>query len=147
MVNVPRTRPGASPASAPARRPTILIIDDDRDAREMYAQYLEYEGFRVVTTPDGETGITLARQGRPNLIVMDLTMRPLDGWEATRRLKRSPWTAHIPIIACTGNFLGTFVERAMDAGCDGYLVKPCLPEDLAREIRKMLERRLPRNEA
>lgn len=116
----------------------ILVIDDDGDTREMYAQYLEHDGFRALTAADGETGIALARRWRPAAIVMDLTMRPLDGWEATRRLKSGHWTAHIPVIACTGRFLGTHVQRAMEAGCDAYLVKPCLPEDLAREIRKVL---------
>lgn len=118
----------------------ILVIDDDRDTCEMYEQYLRYVGFRVITATDGETGITLARRHRPGAIVMDLTMRPMDGWEATRRLKSGHWTADIPVIACTGNFLGRYVERAMEVGCDAYVVKPCLPEDLAREIRKVLAR-------
>jgi two-component system, cell cycle response regulator DivK len=106
----------------------------------MYRQYLQHVGFRVVTATDGETGITLARRWRPAAIVMDLTMRAMDGWEATRRLKAGHWTAHIPVIACTGHFLGSYVQRAIEAGCDAYVVKPCLPEDLAREIRKVLAR-------
>jgi two-component system, cell cycle response regulator DivK len=106
----------------------------------MYRQYLQHVGFRVVTATDGETGITLARRWRPAAIVMDLTMRAMDGREATRRLKAGHWTAHIPVIACTGHFLGSYVQRAIEAGCDAYVVKPCLPEDLAREIRKVLAR-------
>jgi two-component system, cell cycle response regulator DivK len=120
--------------------PLILVIDDDRDTCEMYGQYLKFVGFRVVTATDGESGITLARTHRPAAIVMDLTMRPLDGWEATRRLKSGRSTAHIPVVACTGNFLGRHVERALEVGCDAYVVKPCLPEDLVREIRKVLAR-------
>lgn len=136
-----------SDVAAPARGPTVLVVDDDRDTREMYAEYLESRGFRVTAAADGEAAIAVARAARPDVIVMDLTMRHLDGWEATRHLKRSPWTAHIPIIACTGNVLGRFVERAMDAGCDAYVVKPCLPEELEREIRRLLARSAHRAKA
>jgi CheY-like chemotaxis protein len=70
-------------------------------------------------------------------------MPQLDGWEATRRLKRDPRTAHIPVLACTGHAFGAPVERAIEVGCDAYVVKPCLPEDLLQHIRRLLARPRP----
>jgi two-component system cell cycle response regulator DivK len=141
MQKQKRSRPVTLAPERMKRQPLlILVIDDDRDTCEMYAQYCRHVGFRAITATDGDSGILMARRYRPVAIVMDLTMHPTDGWEATRRLKNGHWTTHIPIIACTGQFLGQYVERALEAGCDAYLVKPCLPEDLVREIRKVLAR-------
>jgi len=75
---------------------------------------------------------------QPDLIVMDLSLPRLGGWEATRRLKGNSSTTHIPVLACTAHAFGSAVERALVAGCDAYLVKPCLPEDLTREVRRLL---------
>jgi len=75
---------------------------------------------------------------QPDLIVMDLSLPRLGGWEATRRLKANSSTTHIPVLACTAHAFGSAVERALVAGCDAYLVKPCLPEDLTREVRRLL---------
>lgn len=118
--------------------PLILIVEDNADQREMYADYLASEGFRVATASDGRGAIEQAADLRPDLVVMDLSLPQLDGWEATRRLKRHPRTKHVPIIACTGHVRAQAVERALDAGCDAYVTKPCLPEDLAREIWRLL---------
>src|SRR5687767_6486396 len=112
-----------------------LVVDDDRDTREMYGMYLTTRGFRVLMAANGMEAIEIAERELPAVIVMDLMMPRLNGWEATRRLKDNGRTRRIPIIACTGGGMGSFAERALDAGCDGYLPKPCLPEQLLAEIR------------
>src|SRR5881396_3124854 len=109
------------------RAPFVLFVDDNGDLRNLYATYFEAEGFRVDTAGDGVTGLAHARAALPDVIVADLSMPHLDGWEMTRRLKRDPLTAHIPVIACTGHAYGGAAERALDAGCDAYIVKPYLP--------------------
>ena len=115
-----------------------LVVDDDVDTREMYGMYLRTSGFRVVLATNGIEAIELSEREHPDVIVMDLTMPHLDGWEATRRLKADGRTRRIPIIACSGVGIGSSAERALDAGCDGYLTKPCLPEHLLAEIRRVL---------
>ena len=120
-------------------RPLVLLVDDDADTLEMYAIYLGTGGFRVLMAPNGVEAIETAQREHPDVIVMDLMMPRLDGWEATRRLKGDGRTRRIPIIACTGgNAFGSSAERALDAGCDGYLTKPCLPADLLAEVRRVL---------
>ena len=144
-----RKRPGRS-KSLPAgevRRPLILIAEDNADDRNLYAQYLRYDGFQVETVTDGATACRRAIQLVPDLVVMDLTLPRIDGWAATRELKGHPATAHVPIVACTGHAFGPAVERALDAGCDAYVVKPCLPADLADEIRRVLQRSALRRRA
>lgn len=116
----------------------ILVVEDDRDLRELYATHFESEGFRVATAADGEQGLRRAYELLPSVIVMDLSLPRLDGWEATRRLKRDWRTARIPIIACTGQVLRGAVEEAIVAGCDAYVTKPCLPEHLLGEIKRFL---------
>lgn len=115
-----------------------LVVDDDLDTREMYGIYLRTRGFRVLLATNGIEAIELAEREQPAVIVMDLMMPRLNGWEATRRLKAGGRTRRIPIIACTGGRIGSSAERAFDAGCDGYLTKPCLPEHLLAEIRRVL---------
>lgn len=104
----------------------------------MYGQYLRAHGFLTMVATHGREAVDVAELLPPDLIVMDLAMPHLDGWEATRELKRGTLTRQIPIIVCTGHVLGSSVERAFDAGCDGYLTKPCLPADLLAEIRRVL---------
>jgi len=118
----------------------VLIADDNADSRYLYARQFAADGFRVVTASDGETAYRDAVDLRPDAIVMDLSMPGLDGWEATRRIKRHPRTAHIPVIACTAHVFGAAVERALDVGCDAYVAKPCLPQDLVREVQNVLVR-------
>src|SRR5207237_1936607 len=118
--------------------PLILVVDDFEDNREMYTQSLRFNGYRVAEAVDGLDALTKSAALQPDLIVMDLSLPRLDGWEATRRLKGNSNTAHIPILACTAHAFGSAVERALIAGCDAYLVKPCLPEGLRREVRRWL---------
>jgi CheY-like chemotaxis protein len=118
--------------------PLVLIVDDFEDNRAMYVQFLAFEGFRVAEAANGAEALEQARTLLPDLIVMDLSLPVMDGWEATRRLKGDERTRRIPVLALTGHALGGHSERAKEAGCDAYLTKPCLPEDLVVEIRKMI---------
>jgi len=105
--------------------PVVLIVDDDADTREMYSTYLMSHGVRVLLAGDGFTATRVATSLGPDVIVMDLSLPRVDGWEATRRLKADRKTAHIPIIALTGRVSGGSAESAIDAGCDVYVLKPC----------------------
>jgi CheY-like chemotaxis protein len=118
-----------------------LLVDDDADTREMYGMYLRAGGYQVLISTNGIEAIESAEREHPDVIVMDLMMPRLDGWEATRHLKGNSRTRRIPIIACTGHVIGSSAERALDAGCDAYVTKPCSPPDLLAEIRRVLSQR------
>jgi two-component system, cell cycle response regulator DivK len=118
--------------------PLVLIVDDNVDAREMYALYLEHAGFRAAEAADGETAIAMARTDKPAVILMDATMPRLDGWAAARLLKDDPETRHIPLIMLTAHAFTEHRERAAQVGADAFLAKPVLPDVLAGEIRKVL---------
>jgi CheY-like chemotaxis protein len=107
---------------------TILIVEDVEFNLDLLVQLLE-DDYDIHTAADGATGITLAEQVRPDLILMDLSLPVIDGWEATRRLKASATLQHIPIIALTAHAMSGDEERAKAAGCDDYLSKP-IDEDL-----------------
>lgn len=128
------------PPTAPRRaeRPRVLLVDDYPDAREMYSEYLKFSGFDVVEAANGAEALQRAIDTTPDIILMDLSLPLMDGWEATRRLKKDERTAAIPVIALTGHALVGMFEGARDAGCDGFVTKPCLPEDLVKEIRHVL---------
>ena len=116
----------------------ILVVDDYQDAREMYAEYLQFSGFRVAEARNGNEAVEQAFALKPDLILMDLSLPGMDGWEATRRLKADDRTKHIPIVALTGHALAGASEGAKKAGCDSFVTKPCLPDDLVVEVRRML---------
>lgn len=118
--------------------PLILVVDDYQDAREMYAEYLQYSGFRVAEAKNGNEAVSQARSLKPDLILMDLSLPGMDGWEATRVLKADEETRHIPIVALTGHALAGASEGARKAGCDSFVTKPCLPDDLVVEVKRML---------
>jgi len=118
--------------------PLILVVDDYQDAREMYAEYLQFSGFRVAEARNGNEAVEQAFALKPDLILMDLQMPRMDGWEATRRLKADDSTKHIPIVALTGHALAGASEGAKRAGCDSFVTKPCLPDDLVVEVKRML---------
>ena len=120
-------------------RPRVLLVDDYPDAREMYTEYLEFSGFDVVEAGNGMEALQRAVDTTPDIILMDLSLPVMDGWEATRRLKADNRTAAIPVVALTGHALAGISEGAKKAGCDAFVTKPCLPEDLVREIRKILD--------
>jgi two-component system cell cycle response regulator DivK len=120
-------------------RPRVLLVDDYPDAREMYSEYLQFSGFDVVEAANGLEALQQAVDSSPDIILMDLSLPVMDGWEATRRLKADERTASIPVVALTGHALAGISEGARQAGCDAFVTKPCLPEDLVKEIRAVLE--------
>jgi CheY-like chemotaxis protein len=105
----------------------------------MYVEYLTFCGFEMSQAGNGLEAIQQALENPPDVVVMDLSLPRMDGWEAIRRLKADLRTARIPVLALTGHVLADFSRRAQDAGFDGYLTKPCLPEDLVTEIRRILD--------
>ncbi len=128
------------------RPPLVLVVDDYDDSREMYADYLVFSGFRVAQARSGPEALELALELRPDLILMDLSIPGIDGWEVTRRLKADRRTGRVPVIALTGHALSGDAERAKEAGCDAFVAKPCLPDDLVQEIRRLLGRAAPNAE-
>ena len=125
------------------QRPRVLLVDDYPDAREMYSEYLQFSGFDVVEATNGIEALKHAIEAAPDIILMDLSLPVMDGWEATRRLKSDHRTAGIPVVALTGHALAGISEGARKAGCDAFVTKPCLPEDLVKEIRKVLDAGAP----
>ena len=122
----------------------VLIVDDFEDNRAMYAEFLRYSGLEVVEAKDGAEAVELACSEMPDLVVMDLSLPVIDGWEATRRIKHDPRTRDIPIIALTGHALEGHSQGAREAGCEGFLAKPCLPEKLLETVNSILAKRGPR---
>jgi two-component system, cell cycle response regulator DivK len=118
--------------------PLILIVDDNLDAREMYGIYLQHEGFRWAEAVNGHDAITQTRVEKPALILMDATMPRMDGWEAVKILKQDGVTKHIPLIMLTAHAFQEHRDRAAEVGADGFLAKPVLPDQLAKEIRRVL---------
>jgi two-component system, cell cycle response regulator DivK len=121
--------------------PLVLVVDDFQDNREMFAEFLSLSGFRVAEAATGREAIDRAFELVPDVILMDLSLPELDGWEATRKIKGNPHTQHIPIVALTGHALADHSRDAKQAGCDAFLTKPCLPEVLVVEIRRMLAKK------
>ena len=126
-----------------AEEALVLVVEDYQDAREMYAAYLQFSGYRVAEATNGEEAIEKTLELLPDIILMDLALPKMDGWEATRRLKSDERTKHIPIVALTGHALAGHAEGARQAGCDSFVTKPCLPDALVAEIKKMLSERGP----
>ncbi len=119
-------------------KPLVLVVEDYQDAREMYAAYLQFSGFRVAEATNGLEAIEQTLELLPDIILMDLALPKMDGWEATRRLKSDERTKHIPIVALTGHALPGHSEGARQAGCDAFVTKPCLPDALVAEVQRML---------
>ncbi|MDE3153553.1 MAG: response regulator [Acidobacteriota bacterium] len=123
---------------AERQRPVVLLVDDYPDAREMYSEYLGFAGYDVVEATSGPEAIDKAERLCPDIILMDLSLPGMDGWEATRRLKSGPRTRSIPVVALTGHALSGHFDQARRAGCDAFVTKPCLPDALVAEIQKLL---------
>ena len=113
---------------------TILLVEDNEMNRDMLSRRLERKGYQVVLAVDGQSGVELAGTEAPDLVLMDMSLPVLDGWEATRRLKADPATAHLPVIALTAHAMSGDRERAIAAGCDDYDTKPI---ELARLLGKI----------
>jgi two-component system, cell cycle response regulator DivK len=122
------------------RRPVVLIVDDDPDTRELYATTLPSADLEAVGAADAVEAFRLARERRPNIIVTDLSLPKTDGWELIQSLRRDRLTSDIPIVVLTGYIAPEMQQRAKREGCAAFLVKPCLPEQLASELRRALTR-------
>jgi two-component system, cell cycle response regulator DivK len=121
----------------------VLLVEDNEDNRIIYATALRYAGYSVIEAITGTEGIRQAREGQPDLILMDISIPEIDGWEATTMLKADPETRHIPIVAVTAHALPGDEERSMAAGCDGYLAKPIPPAMLIAEVDRRFGRTTP----
>jgi two-component system cell cycle response regulator DivK len=120
---------------------TILVVEDQEDNRQILRDLLGSAGFRMVEAHDGEQALLVARSQRPDLILMDIQLPILDGYEATRAIKRDPELKHIPVIAVTSYALSGDEARAREAGCDAYVAKPYSTRHLLAKIGQFLEQR------
>lgn len=118
--------------------PKILLVEDNEMNRDMLSRRLTRNGFEVVIAVDGQQGVALATSERPDVILMDMSLPVMDGWEATRRVKADPATRAIPVIALTANAMVEDRERAMAAGCDDFDTKPVELPRLLEKIRTQL---------
>ena len=139
MTSQTPSQNGAFPAAKPA--PLVLIVDDFEDNRAMYAEFLTYSGYRVEQATNGAEAVEFSRRLSPDVVVMDMSLPVMDGWEATRRLKSDERTKHIPVIALTGHALAAHSRDAKEAGCDAFLAKPCLPERLVAKVEELIRLR------
>jgi CheY-like chemotaxis protein len=126
------------------RSPLVLIVDDVEDNREGYAQYLQFCGFRTAEAETGHDALTEAVRSRPDVILLDMRLPGIDGFEVTRRL-RSGGFSQTPIIALSASVAESDIAAALESGCDAFLAKPCLPEAVVDEINRQLNRRTPRS--
>jgi CheY-like chemotaxis protein len=118
--------------------PKILLVEDDEMNRDMLSRRLERRGYQVVIAVDGGQGLMLARSEAPDLILMDMSLPGLDGWEATRQLKAVPTTHAIPILALTAHAMSGDRQKAVEAGCDDYDTKPIEFPRLLGKIQALL---------
>ena len=121
------------------QRLRILLVDDYPDALDTWSAFLEMQGYEVTTAADGKEAVDRAVSGRPNLIIMDLSLPVVSGFDAARQLRSLPETARIPLIAATGYSAAEQIEDAMRAGFDVVLIKPCDPDELKREVTRLLD--------
>jgi CheY-like chemotaxis protein len=121
-----------------ANTKTVLLVEDNEDNLVVYRTILEHVGYKVIEARDGEEGVLQARQQRPDLILMDISIPKIDGWEATQRLKSDAGTRDIPIIALTAHALEEDRQKAVQAGCDGYLAKPVEPRRVVQEVERFV---------
>ena len=116
----------------------ILVIEDTEDNRRIFRDLLTHAGFELLEADDGQKGVAMAAEERPDLILMDIQLPVLDGYEATRRIKANPDLQHIPIIAVTSYALSGDEAKARAAGCDGYIAKPFSPKQILATVRDFL---------
>ena len=118
--------------------PRVLYVEDNEMNRDMLSRRLQRRGFEVLIAGDGEQGVTLAAAEKPDLILMDLSLPVLDGWEATRRIKAAPDTRRIPIIGLTAHAMAADRDKCLEAGCDDYDTKPVELGRLLEKIERLL---------
>ena len=121
-------------------RNKVLVVEDDQDNREMVIKVLKHNGYGVIEAGDGEEAIEKAKAENPDLILLDLYIPKIDGYEVTRRLKGDRGLKHIPIIALTAHAMKGSREEALAAGCDGYIAKPINVRELPQQIEHFLRR-------
>src|SRR5713101_7243651 len=126
------------PGTGEIRMPKILLVEDNEMNRDMLSRRLQRKGYSVVTAEDGEKGLLLARSEVPDLILMDISLPLMGGWDVTRHLKADQSTRHIPIIALTAHAWVTDREKALEAGCDDYDTKPVEFGRLSEKIENLL---------
>jgi two-component system, cell cycle response regulator DivK len=117
----------------------ILVVEDQEDNRRIIRDLLSTRGYQLIEAQDGEAGVRLAKEHRPDLILMDIQLPVLDGYEATRRIKADPELRAIPIVVVTSYALSGDDQKAVAAGCDGYVAKPFSPRQLLATVRKFLD--------
>jgi two-component system alkaline phosphatase synthesis response regulator PhoP len=119
---------------------TILVIDDQKDFADLVRRSLEKEGFDVIVAPNGTTGLQVARNHRPDLVVLDLTMPDIDGLEVCQRLRREPRNSRLPIVVLSARASAADRVIGLELGADDYLIKPFLPRELVARVRAVLRR-------
>jgi two-component system, cell cycle response regulator DivK len=117
----------------------ILVIEDTEDNRQILRDLLSMAGYDLVEAADGAEGVAMAAEHKPDLILIDIQMPVMDGYEATRRIKADPALAAIPVIAVTSYALSGDEQKARDAGCDGYIAKPFSPRQMLAKVREILD--------
>jgi len=120
--------------------PRILLVEDNEMNRDMLSRRLQKKGYDVLIALDGEAGVNMAASERPDLILMDMSLPIVDGWEATRRIKGQPLTASIPVIALTAHVMEGDRDKAFEAGCDDYDAKPVDFERLLGKMQALLSK-------
>lgn len=120
--------------------PKLLLVEDNEMNRDMLSRRLERRGYAIAAAVDGQEGVTKAHSEKPDLILMDMSLPVMDGWEATRRIKAAAETKHIPIIALTAHAMASDEQRARDAGCDDFDTKPIELPRLLGKIEAQLQR-------
>ena len=121
----------------------VLLVEDNDMNRDLFVRYLELHGFVVATAMNGIEALAMVAANRPDLILMDMSLPVMDGWEATRRLKSDPLTATIPVLALTAHAMAEDRRRSFDAGCDDYEPKPVSFPSLLAKIQRLTIQRLP----
>ena len=129
---------GSTAENQGRERPLVLLVEDQADLRRLYAEQLTLSGFDVIEAGDGLTAVSSAFDQGPDVVLMDLSLPGIDGWEATRRLKADGRTARIAVVALTAHDGAGELERATDAGCDWFVPKPCSPAALIVEVQRVL---------
>lgn len=123
----------------PARK--ILVVDDNKDSRELVAKVLKAKGYMIIEAADGEDALQKAGDETPDLILMDISIPKIDGYEATRILKSRNDCKDIPVVALTAHAMKGDMEKAISAGCDGYIPKPVDTRELPNQVKDFLDRR------
>jgi CheY-like chemotaxis protein len=121
----------------------VLLVEDNEMNRDMLSRRLIRQGFEVMIAVDGGQGIAMAQANRPDIVLMDMSLPVVDGWEATRQLKASDDTKLIPVIALTAHAMSGDRDKALNAGCDDYDTKPIELQRLLEKMRRLLDRQTP----